>query len=885
MKKLFTYLLISSMVVLSSCTNYDDQFDDLNSQLNTLKSQIDGLAAVSSGVTALQGTVSSLQTAVAALPKTATPATDVSGIVTNQTALTAALAALAVEVAAIKTALSGAATAAEVAALAASLVTAQTDLTKILSQNNIYSTPVSITTVAELDLAVTLGDKLTIVNSSVTVTHISTMDATKLAGVLAKMTSITGNLIYTAKGTSVVPTAGFTSLSGVSDLTVDTDGDISFPVLATAADVWLKNNVKTTSISFPALVSVTSLGGAAASDDVLSHTAATSFDMGLLTRYSEVSLSITTKSGLTNLDALQIYAANGITKEITALTLNGATEVSLDALIEGQITANSVLTVDFPIWKGNTSSIFAKATTVVLPKIEANATANSYAVKDMFPLATSVHIIGAAKALSTTTTGTPSVSVVSQTNIKTLILDGTLDEVTVTGTTALNSVTHTGTAKDVTYTGTAVVNMVLAYTSAKAGSTNATAVNGGLNISTNTSLESVVANSVDDITSLTLKTNAKLASVSFTALNSVGTATNAVVEISGNDLTIEKIQLASASTVLPVVAKSINSVDLGPLKTYIVAAKAAVGTTGSIKVVADTVTSKLNADGTAATVLPADKIISNFEVAANRKSNAVGGVAGSREFHFSSDGTYTFSVNGFNSSVSGDSDISYDLAAWAANSSNVAGFDAAGVTVSTGAGAHTGTATLTALDATSVGAMTYSIAVNGTTYSTSVAATTTIAAVVAALALDIVAGKDVSIAKHFTVASNTSALTFVSSSKGSASVPFNIGSFVSNLGTSTSGVITNTNASTTVVAMARPTTSAYVKVTANSGGIVFDNTRIATFTGGAPSATTLASDGTTTAITTTGDNENVVTATDGTVQTNAAAITTASVYEVAYLAS
>src|SRR5210317_1916323 len=80
MKKLFSYLLISSMVVLSSCTNYDDQFDDLNTQINSLKSQIDGFSSLSSGLTALQGTVSSLQSAVAALPTTVTPATDISGL-------------------------------------------------------------------------------------------------------------------------------------------------------------------------------------------------------------------------------------------------------------------------------------------------------------------------------------------------------------------------------------------------------------------------------------------------------------------------------------------------------------------------------------------------------------------------------------------------------------------------------------------------------------------------------------------------------------------------------------------------------------------------------------------------------------------------------------
>ncbi len=49
------------------------------------------------------------------------------------------------------------------------------------------------------------------------------------------------------------------------------------------------------------------------------------------------------------------------------MTINGATEISLDALTEGEIDANKVATVDFPVWKENTSSVFTKATTVVLP--------------------------------------------------------------------------------------------------------------------------------------------------------------------------------------------------------------------------------------------------------------------------------------------------------------------------------------------------------------------------------------------------------------------------------------------------------------------------------------------------------------------------------------
>ena len=103
MKKLFSYLLISSMVVLSSCTNYDDQFDDLNSQINSLKGQIEGFSSLSSGLTALQGTVASLQSAVANIP--VTPATDISG-------LESSLETLAASVAELQTALASAASSA-----------------------------------------------------------------------------------------------------------------------------------------------------------------------------------------------------------------------------------------------------------------------------------------------------------------------------------------------------------------------------------------------------------------------------------------------------------------------------------------------------------------------------------------------------------------------------------------------------------------------------------------------------------------------------------------------------------------------------------------------------------------------------------------------------
>ena len=196
------------MVVLSSCTNYDDQFDDLNTQINTLKSQIEGFSSLSSGLTALQGTVASLQTAIANIP--VTPATDISGLESTQAALTASLTALAADVKALQDTLATAATAAEVAALQTALTAAQSDLTELLSQNNIYSTDVAITNNSTLDFANALGDKVFIVNGKVEITQTKDMDATKLATVMARFNTVTGLVKFTSTeylsaGVSICP--------------------------------------------------------------------------------------------------------------------------------------------------------------------------------------------------------------------------------------------------------------------------------------------------------------------------------------------------------------------------------------------------------------------------------------------------------------------------------------------------------------------------------------------------------------------------------------------------------------------------------------------------------------------------------------------------------
>ena len=59
MKKCLLTILAGALLIVS-CQNYDDQFDDLNSQITALASQVAGLSKVQSDLTALQGTVSIL---------------------------------------------------------------------------------------------------------------------------------------------------------------------------------------------------------------------------------------------------------------------------------------------------------------------------------------------------------------------------------------------------------------------------------------------------------------------------------------------------------------------------------------------------------------------------------------------------------------------------------------------------------------------------------------------------------------------------------------------------------------------------------------------------------------------------------------------------------
>ena len=789
-------------------------------------------------------------------------------------------------VAALQTKLDGAATAAEVADLVKQLEDAQDDLSELLASNNIYSPTetMKISTQAELDFATNLGGKVAIINGSVEVTQTSTMDATELAAVLAKMTSITGSLKYTATGASVTPTEGFTNLTGVGNLTVDVDGAISFPKLATAADVILTSNSKVTSVSLPLLTTVSSFGGATASDDSMSFSKATSLDLGSLVRYEGgSSLAITIKSGKADLKSFTTMAENGTTKVPTDLEIDGATEIDLALYTEGKILADGVDVVNFPKWKGTATSKFDDASSVTLPAV---AGSGDYKVAIMAPKATFFHIIGASEVASTTVTNYPSVTVATQNNLEEMIVGGAMETVSIIGASRLETFTITGTAKNVEVSGTDISEMVLGHTAGKVGTTVALAKNGYLRIQDNDALTSVVADSIDDVVELTIKGNGDLTSVSFAALNSFGTATAAKVEISGNELVIDNIQQASATGEVPVVAKSIQSADFGPLATYIAAAKLKVGTTGKIVVSADEVTKVTSKTGSDVTPVADDKIIANYIpatiVSANDGETAVNMV---QEVYIPSgataltatlqtaDGATTVLESPI--TLTGSQDY-YDLTSWASADTKSL-FAAAGATLSVGAGRYEGSVTTKMTTGFS-----YVISLGSESFT--VPFVTDDATTLKNLydMFSATANK-IDEDKAFSVTLSSNKLIYTGMAKGSGAKTFSMPTIKGYLDAAGTTAITSTLVSNTTVAATRRADEGYIQFAWNAASA---DTYSATVTAAGATVGVLAISGTDTALSATGDDESGVVAYEAKVTQSTAsadAVKAASVYRVADL--
>ncbi len=890
MKKLFSYLLISSMVVLSSCTNYDDQFDDLNTQINTLKSQIEGFSSLSSGLTALQGTVASLQTAIANIK--VTPATDVSGLATaaNLTALDTALTALATEVAAIKTALAGAATSAEVATLQANLTTAQADLASLLAQNNVYA-PVggvlNVKSQADLDFATALGNKVTIINGGVDIDQTTTMSATDLASLMGKFMSVTGTVTYTATVSSTTP-GEFTKLNGAANVSVSVAAPaaISMPALKQTGNLSITAALAS-SVSLPALTKAATLG-------TLSFPKAASFSMPVMVEHDNAITITIDDEGSVDLSAFK--------NDTTGITMTAETNTTADKLTitagtltapvyaMGEIDADDLTAVSLPKWTYTDGSSFARAKTVVLPSVTpvAKAAGVTIAINSVFPKATSVHFIAAASTGTTDATKVNTTVTSSSANLETLILGGVYASVTISSGSDLSSLTFDGTAADVTITGTDIKDLNIPYTAVAEGS---------LLVKNNSKLESITASKVNGIKTLTITGNTDLTAMSFAALKTAGAKAPSVT-INNNDLTIENVQIPSAT-----VAHVIESVDFTPLAAYITAAVTNIDTlkSGTVSITADNVLKVTAADGTAnnnPTVGAAatksvstgsadvgNNVIADYSYLA---SNGVPGKAAQKSFIITDlgngAGSTTVKINGSNVSLLPDTGLDdlYDVQAWAGAAGTAAQLSTAGYTVAVGSAENTADLTINAYGVT--GVLTFD-AGPGKAVSIVANVPSTVQEIATALvgAINLADGV---LSKHYSVTSSTSGaasvLGFTMLEKGSAKAAFALDITSYNLSgavastTATKGFTTGTAGSIVEGANVADTDSAWLTFTAKDGGVAKAYT--VSISGNSVVVTSLNASGVDTGAGATGDDEaGDVTATDTTTQTNSAAIAAVSI--------
>ena len=570
-KGLLTVLLAS--LVLVGCQNYDDQFDDLNAQISALKSQVDGLSSLSGQVSSLSGTISGLSSGVAAAQASAAAANTAASAI-DLSGLSASLATLQAEVDAVQASLATAATASAVTTLQAELDAIELSLADLLATSNIYSSAVSVTNATELNSALALGNKINVLNAGLTITGYSGMDYAGVQTLVDRINTMTGDITYTAyssTGTEVV----FNNLTSVGNITMTQPGGYHFPKLTNAAIIDMKDDYETTvtRVNFPVLKTVTGLKTDATADTV-EFTYATAMDFGDMATAPGSALTITTKkdatldlgswvakdaagnhinftltlngpASFTNGTAAGTFASTGLpgntlgahdgtialTNVATAAVHNFRGTITLNTGVKnftgnnivsvGHSGATDLETVNLTMMRDNEPSLSA---TSVAALSKSSATGQDIAITSSHTKLTSLTITG--KAGDVSVTSAPAITTIDLTAADAF-------DISISGNAALSSYTSAAKAEDFTFDNNDVM------TSLSASHTTTLTVTGdkavAASIVGNAELASVTIG-FDDVDDLDITGNAKLATLSATALTDNGTSTATDVKIYNNAL-------------------------------------------------------------------------------------------------------------------------------------------------------------------------------------------------------------------------------------------------------------------------------------------------------------------------------------------------------------
>jgi len=573
MKKGLLTILAASLVFVG-CQNYDDQFDDLNAQISALKSQVDGLGSLSSQVASLSGTISGLQSGVAAAQAAASAASSAanaaevaaSGI--DLSALSASLAELETDIAAVQASLASTATAAAVTTLQAEIDAIEADVDELLTTSNIYSTDVSVTSASTLDAALALGNKLNILNAAATITVTTAMDQTKIQTLVNRIHTMTGNLTFSSSSTTETT---FENLTSVSALRVNQKGGYNFKNLTSAAAVYLYDQYQAniSVINFAKLATVTSIETTSPTTEAahtVSFNQATELHLDALARYPGSSLTIVTKEGATlNMGVLDDKDLNGL-YEATNVTLTGPSSFTTTLLEDGALSFTNVATVSVTDYRGtigvNTGVETFTGTDIAFLTVDSGADDLTTLTADMkrddaanlSATATAalaydasggnngdISLSGLANLTTATISGDAGDIVISSNpNLTTVTISADAHDLTMDDDDNLTSVTVTG-AKfhDVSITNHAdLATLTLDHTT-KLPSTSSSAAETGasLTVTTNASLASLT-NSSDDIDALTVTGNAVLATLNFAGLADDGSSTVTTAAVYNNNLAV-----------------------------------------------------------------------------------------------------------------------------------------------------------------------------------------------------------------------------------------------------------------------------------------------------------------------------------------------------------
>jgi len=537
MKKGLLSILAGALLVVG-CQNYDDQFDQLESQINALASTVAGLSAVQSDLASLSAQVNSLSGAVDA-------AVDA--------ALAGGLADIEAAIETLNAAAEAASSNSDIGAIAEDVTEIQDDLQDLLDASAVYTGDVTINSVATLDIFHGMGDAIAIVNGNVDIDATPDMDATKLQETIDAILTTVKDFDYSAAST--VGAVTFNNLTGTATFSLKLAGPYVAQNLVSAQNIYLYDDYKSsvTVIDFRELTSVQKFYTDTNADEI-KFSKATELHLNKLVYYPPLDLTIELDEGAAFPNALDDVDIDGDQKDID-LDITGPAAVTFTNILDGTMKFKDVATVTVNGYKGT----FELLEGVETFNSDSVVTLDIDSASDLETL----NITGALDPDTTTDESGPDVVFTDNNNIATITLAGEIGSIDLQGNGNLTDLTvtanvdgaiavgATGTGNGnsdlttVTLTGASATKVhiiqnfdletVTIDNTFIAGSATSAVLDGEIKVIDNTSLTNLNI-SADKVEYLEVTGNDDLTTLDFTGLAAAGATGSPEVYIYDNDI-------------------------------------------------------------------------------------------------------------------------------------------------------------------------------------------------------------------------------------------------------------------------------------------------------------------------------------------------------------